>query len=397
MDTINTSILKLFVAYTANEITEEQFKTLKEWIDQDPENKQQFLNFLQFYKKTRRIGFVETLDKNHAWNKVVSQLERPLIIKASQKEKKPIKLYWKYAVAASVLLMATLTIFLNKKAIQQQFDEPIIVNNDIEVGTDKAVLTLEDGSKVPLGKGQKYQTNNISSNDKEIVYNAISKTEPEISYNYLTIPRGGQFFVKLSDGTKVWLNSESQLKYPKFFIEGELREVELVYGEAYFEVSPSSDHKGAKFKVFTGDQEVEVLGTEFNIKAYQDENHIYTTLIEGSIALSNGVKKQKLNPNEQLVLNVNTKGIQVNPINVKNEISWKKGDFVFSRKSLKYIMKVLERWYDVNVVFSNSSLQDIEFTGELGKNQNIEEILILIKNTKIINSYVIDKNTITLK
>ena len=100
----------------------------------------------------------------------------------------------------------------------------------------------------------------------------------------------------MSDGTQVWLNSESQLKYPVNFIKGQTRQVELVYGEAYFDVSPSVEHNGAKFKVFNQSQEVEVLGTEFNVKAYKDETNIYTTLVEGRVVIDNGALKQSLLP-----------------------------------------------------------------------------------------------------
>ena len=163
---------------------------------------------------------------------------------------------------------------------------PILNKEDIiTTGSDKAVLTLEDGSNIELEKGKAFKTNVVNSNGEKLVYNKTNQTK--ITYNYLTIPRGGQYFVKLSDGTEVWLNSESQLKFPVAFIKGQTREVTLVYGEAYFAVSPSTNHNGATFKVMNQGQEVEVLGTEFNIKAYKDEINIYTTLVEGKVTVSN--------------------------------------------------------------------------------------------------------------
>ena len=157
-------------------------------------------------------------------------------------------------------------------------------------------MTLADGSKIALEKGTPVQTQNANSNGEELIYES-SKNTSRLVYNYLTIPRGGQFVIKLSDGTKVWLNSASQLKFPVAFIEGESREVELVYGEAYFEVSPSTAHKGAHFQVYNKKQKVEVVGTEFNIKAYKDESNIYTTLVNGKVNVETGnkkLKKQKL-------------------------------------------------------------------------------------------------------
>src|SRR5690606_40703343 len=123
-----------------------------------------------------------------------------------------------------------------------------------------------------LEKGDSIQTHNAISNGEEIIYN--NNTSRQLVYNYLTIPRGGQFQLTLSDGTRVWLNSETQIKYPVSFTDGESRQVELVYGEAYFEVSHSTEHKGSDFIVYNQNQEVQVLGTEFNIKAYKDDSNI---------------------------------------------------------------------------------------------------------------------------
>ena len=302
---------------------------------------------------------------------------------------------WKYAAAASVLLLVTLTLFLNKDGNTTEFVEPIIVNNTIKTGTDKATLTLADGSEVVIEKGQHYEAENITSNGEEIIYDKV--TSSEIAYNTLTIPRGGQHKIILSDSTQVWLNSESQLKYPVAFIEGQTRQVELVYGEAYFNVSPSTSHKGSKFKVFNKAQEVEVLGTEFNIKAYRDDVNIYTTLVEGKVAINIENQNRILVPNEQSNLDLQTNAISVMAVDVYNVVSWKEGEFIFKRKSLKEIMKVLSRWYDMDVVFENKELEDIRFMGTLGKSQDITVILNSIKSFGVIKNYEINNKTIILK
>ena len=157
-----------------------------------------------------------------------------------------VNLYKKIAVAASIMLMFGMAFYMiynngHVKPIEPEKQPHLIVT-----GTDKAILTLENGDEVALEKGKKYQTGKVSSNGEELVY--TDKGQSDIAekgqlYNYLTIPRGGQFFVKLSDGTEVWLNSETKLKYPVKFIEGISRNVELLYGEAYFKVSPSTAHK----------------------------------------------------------------------------------------------------------------------------------------------------------
>jgi ferric-dicitrate binding protein FerR (iron transport regulator) len=268
---------------------------------------------------------------------------------------------------------------------------------------------LENGEEVTLTKGTQFQTQNAISNGEEIVYQQLSSPAPALpsgrqsrennkpqTTNTLTIPRGGQFYIKMSDGTKVWLNSESQLKYPVSFTDGESRQVELVYGEAYFEVSPSTKHKGSDFKVVHNKQEVQVLGTAFNIKAYKDETNVYTTLVEGSVAINYVGRTQKLVPGQQSNLNVNANTLTISEVDVKTEIAWKDGVFNFKEKSLKDIMKVLSRWYDMEVVFENKELENVGFVGVLRKNQDIEDILSLIKSTSI-NNYEINNKTIILK
>ena len=324
-------------------------------------------------------------DANRIHNNILTTIQKPTTRKRH---------FWKYAAAASVLLIVSLTIFLNKDSDQPQFTKPIIVNNQIETGTDKATLTLEDGTNVALVKGQTYQTQNATSNGEQIIYN--NSTSRELVNNYLTTARGEQFQITLADGTQVWLNSESQLKYPVSFTGGKSRQVELVYGEAYFDVSPSTEHHGSDFKVYNNNQEVQVLGTEFNIKAYKDETNIYTTLVEGKVAVSTALGKHMLSPNQQSNHNLIRNTIKVKTVDVYKEISWKEGVFSFENMPLKDIMKVLTRWYDMDVIFENKELQNETFNGGLKMNQDIVTILDIIKNMNNIN-YEINNKTITLK
>ncbi|MBJ6367789.1 FecR family protein [Snuella sedimenti] len=353
-----------------------------------------FVKDVDFESFADKISEYNTIDKDNAWDEVLLKAQKKQTKTGVVIFKKP---WFKYAAAASVALMVTLTIFLNKESETERI-EPIIVNiNNIEIGTDKATLTLANGANVALEKGTSYQDDNVSSNGEALVYVSKKKANKAVEYNYLTIPRGGQFFMTLSDGTKVWLNSESQLKYPVSFTEGKLREVELVYGEAYFEVSPSSAHKGAGFKVLNNKQEIQVLGTQFNVKAYKDESHVYTTLVEGKVAVSFEGNKQNLIPNQQSNLDLETKNISVATVDVYNEISWKEGVFSFDEKSLKDIMRVLARWYDMEVVFKNPELEKEEFNGMLGKDQKIEEILASIKNFGKITAYEIQDKKLILE
>lgn len=370
-----------------------------------PTDELQLKKFNNIYSFLKDVKIQELVDKIDNYSKINKEKAWESIEKKSQSRKeKPVfirfkKNLYKYAAAAVVVGILTIAYLFKDNVINLPVETiPAIVNtNIIEPGTDKAILTLEDGSIITLDKGNSYQTPNANSNGKEIVYENANQNSKELVYNYLTIPRGGQFFIKLADGTQVWLNSDSKLKYPVVFNEGENRQVELVYGEAYFDVSPSTKHKGAKFKVLNKAQEIEVIGTQFNIKAYKDETNIYTTLVEGKVAVSFDGRKQNLLPSEQSNFNLNTNDLVIVNVDVYNEISWKEGVFSFERKPLKDIMKVLSRWYDMDVVFENKDLEAVKFVGVLDKQQKINDILETIKKFKIIESYAIKNKTIILK
>ncbi|MEN8124200.1 MAG: FecR domain-containing protein [Bacteroidota bacterium] len=383
---------KLIVQYLTHQASLSELEELEVWLEK-PANDKLFLS----YVKTNYV--IDYNMKEFNTNRSKKQL-----LEYIGKEKRKSRLHkrqtiFKYAAAAVVIGILATGYFFKANFFENTIETgtPIIVNNKIETGTDKATLTLEDGSVVTLGKGVVYQAQNVTSNREEIVYNTSNATSRELVYNYLTIPRRGQFQMTLSDGTKVWLNSESKIKYPVSFKDGETRQVELLYGEAYFDVSPSTKHNGSSFKVFNQYQEVEVLGTEFNIKAYKDEPNIHTTLVEGKVNVNIENRKQNLIPNQQLILDIKTNTSIIKTVDIYNEISWKEGVFSFEDKSLKEIMAVLSRWYDMDVVFKNKRVEDEEFIGVLGKEQDIEDILSIIKNFGVIKDYEINDKTVVLE
>ncbi|MFD1162625.1 MULTISPECIES: FecR family protein [Hwangdonia] len=354
-------------------------------------------NFFSNQNKNKEWPFDDALKnelKNKIFNSVTSKVNEE-----SQKNIKLTSFYKNNALkyAATALVLISIAFVWKYNSSEYEGADVKISTNKIKVGTDKATLTLEDGQYVDLEKGQVYATKNVKSTGDKLFYNNRINLKPKLVYNYLTVPRGGQFFLQLSDGTKVWLNSESKLKYPVNFIEGENREVELVYGEAFFDVSPSSRHNGALFRVASRMQTVEVLGTKFNIKSYKDENMVYTTLVEGKVKVSNQSENVYLKPNQQSQVSLLNKNIILKDIDVYNATSWVKGVFSFEGKPLKDIMKVLSRWYDMDVVFANDKIQNIKFIGVLSKNQNIEDVLISIKESGFINAYAIKNKQIILK
>ncbi|MDD7884673.1 FecR family protein [Flavivirga sp. 57AJ16] len=377
----------IIVKFLNREINEDELKTLELWLSNE-DNATIFNRFVKTDYIATSLNSKDNFDLSEAKKSVKNRLR-------TLNKSKRTNLIKYLSIAAVIALLFALPVLLNNDKTDP--NKPIIVKNHIETGTDKATLTLEDGTHITLKKGQNYTTDNIISNGEKLIYNIPKATVRETKYNYLTIPRGGQYFVKLSDGTQVWLNSESKIKYPVNFVEGKTRMVELIYGEAYFDVSPSTNHHGALFKVKSRMQEVEVMGTKFNIKSYQDENIVYTTLVEGKVAVDNGSEKAYLKANQQSQISLSNKDIIVKNIDVYNATSWVNGIFSFESKPLKEIMKVLSRWYDTDVVFVDKKIEDIKFIGILSKNQNIEDILITIKELGFINAYKIDGKKIILK
>ncbi|MBC9797982.1 FecR family protein [Sinomicrobium weinanense] len=295
----------------------------------------------------------------------------------ARERKRRLNTYKRISIAAMALLFIGFAfnwVYRDKEA-----PEP---SDKIVVGSDKAVLTLENGDQVALTKGKSFRKGTLNSNGEQLVYSKqgpAGKKAGKILYHDLTVPRGGQFSVKLSDGTKVWLNSDTKLKYPSAFREGQTREVELVYGEAYFEVSPGSAHKGSGFSVISNDQRINVLGTEFNISAYTDDKEIVTTLAGGKIALEKGEVHKILHPDQQSRVDKATGNVQIVNVDASRAILWVNGVFVFEDESLDEIMKALSRWYDIKVVFELAERKDFIFTGILERTRSIDDILDLIE------------------
>lgn len=334
------------------------------------------------------LELLNKIDKEAAWQK----MEYKMAPKRETHSKKFLPSYYKAAaVAIFFISLGYITYHMLHNHTQVELKQA-----GIPSGTDRAILTLEDGSDVVLEKGKPFKSGMVHGNGERLEYER-NKPDSKTAYNYLTIPRGGQYQILLSDSTMVWLNSDSKIKYPVNFVEGEPRNLELVYGEAYFKVSPSTKNQGSVFNVLTKIQEVEVTGTEFNIKAYNDEKLIYTTLVEGQVNVVVEDKKQQLSPGEQAILKLDTKNITTHKVYVDDDIAWVKGYFNFKDKPLKEIMKVLSRWYDVDISFETQDLEQIKFSGLLSRKQNIEDILNGIKNTNFINAYEIKNKTITIK
>lgn len=372
---------KLIIKKLNKNLSDEEAIVFSKWYQESKTHRTYFDNVKANHQKNP-IG----VDVEKGWNAIVSKIDTPVERKA----------YLKYAIAASIALLITLTYVFNTNTNTQDL-EPTLVEHNISIGINKATLTLEDGSNISLIKGKTYTADNLKSNGEQLIYNAEHNAfNRDIAFNFLTVPRGGEFFIKFQDGTQVWLNADSQIKYPVAFIDGETRQVELVYGEAYFDVSPSTVNGGSHFMVKTMSQNIEVIGTEFNVKAYKDENIIYTTLVEGKVTVGNNLSHNKhLEPGEQSILDLENNSIAVVKTDITTDTAWKNGLFIFDKEPLKNIMTTLSRWYNINVVFEDSAKENIIFSGVLNRSNNINDLLDSFKETDEVD-FTINKKSILI-
>ncbi|RAV29190.1 FecR family protein [Sinomicrobium soli] len=339
-------------------LASDEEQKFKQWLQEDPEHEVYFERRKEIYNRA---------DEDLAWNQVHQLISPP--------EKKLRHRYWSYGVAAGVVVLLGIAGVWYADQRKSDLEEDIIF-----AGSSKAILTLEDGSQVPLAEGNEYNSNHAHSNGSQIVYTSEAPTDGAIPYNELSVPRGGEYFLQLADGTKVWLNNETKIKYPEKFAKGLPRQVELVYGEAYFEVSPAAKYGGSTFHVITKDQEIEVLGTQFNISAFQDTEHITTTLVEGAIAITNESIREKLAPGDQAIVTPG-KPIAIHQVSPFSYTAWKKGLFAFRSTPLRDVMKDLARWYDIDVIYKTEKSPKTRFSGVVDRNQSIDEVLSMISSS----------------
>lgn len=353
---------ELIIRKLENALTEEEKEIFDQWYAASPKNRAYFEKRKEYHLRHTRMPFAEKTGE------VLEQDVRTSGSQGNKPQQNRQKLYRWLGVAASIVLLVSLGAYFSDYIIPANRAEVTI-----EPGSSKAVLTLGDGTQVVLDKGETYTSDNLSSDGESLIYG--TGKEGAETYNELTVPRGGEFFVLLADSTKVWLNSDTRIKYPRRFTAGAPRTVELIYGEAYFEVSPAAKHGGSSFTVNTRNQEIEVLGTEFNISAYKEDQAVTSTLVEGKVMVKSGDAKQELTPGDQAVIREGYRGILLRKVDIYNYTAWKEGYFGYEDQTLYEIMQMLSRWYDVKVTFENEELKDIRFGGVLSRREPIEGLL----------------------
>ncbi len=383
-------IARLIAGEIGPGLTQEEKKELADWLNEDLKNKELF-NRIKSSANYRK--WAETRGKinlHPSWEN---------LFKAIQKEKKRtmFRKMLKYAAVICFPLIVAGGIYY----IFNQVPEQAITSQTTEIrpGCNKAVLVLNDGESVALDSPDDLLL-------KEKDGTTIQKTEGLLNYtkpvqkltkvplfNTISIPRGGEYNLILADGTRVFLNAMSKFKYPVQFT-GTTREVELT-GEAYFEVT----HSGTPFIVKTNGMDVEVMGTSFNVNAYENTGKVVTTLVEGKVKIeSKGpvAGSRLLYPDEQAVFDLTDHRVDVNKVDVNLYTAWKEGKFIFYDTRLEDIMNTLTRWYSADVIFSDPEAKELHFSGSIDRYGDIQQILEIIQSTNKVE-IEINKTTILFK
>lgn len=373
-------IVELLHRYKSGRLTEDEETELNGWLCRDA-NEAWAKKLLSEKYEGEVLQALGKYDSGRAYHCFVRQATRRRIRRIG---------FWAAAIAVPFMIAIGLLVRLQGEGKQEI---PVVASRPVPGGSSRAVLTLSGGQTVVLGEKQPVYTKEekgvvIKADSSNLVYERKAEIPVELVFNELTVPRKGEYSLQLSDGTKVYLNAESWMKYPEAFGKDK-REVELA-GEAYFEVCRDTLRP---FVVKVGDMRVNVLGTAFNISAYREAAEIKTTLVCGKVNVECDGQTLDLLPGEQACLHKADAGLHKEKVNVALYTAWKDGLFKFERESLENIMLVLKRWYDVNVFFQNSALRESLFTGDLRKYASIEEHLCMLELTTNV-SFQIKGNTV---
>lgn len=305
------------------------------------------------------------------------------------------RLVWRIAAACLlVLLGAGAYLWLNPSTkTTAPAQHTLAKQPEIAPGGNRAILTLSDGTTINLddaANGTVAQQGNaslIKNADGELLYRADQKQSSALYYNTMTTPRGGQFKLVLPDGTQVWLNASSSIRYPAVF-NGTERKVTME-GEVYFEVAHQKNHP---FIVVANGTEVHVTGTHFNVNAYADESVIKTTLLEGSVTVKKGDAFANLKPGEQVESGNNGLSM-VNAADVEETVAWKNGLFSFNGDDLPSIMRQLARWYNLEIQYEGAVPKRL-FTGKVFRSMNLSETLKVFELSNV--HFRIEGNKLTV-
>ena len=358
------------IAFLSGELDEREEENVRVWLEASQENRNAYESLMKDYL---RIRWVQE-------NVQIREEQAKKIIFSSLKKKRNLTPY--YGVAASIAVLLIVTLFFFIREDKQVVSEKLVVS-EIKPIQSKAMLVLSTGEQIQLTKS----TQKIQEQDGSVLkidsvmgvqYDSLSTKRAEKPiYNKIVVPRGGEYFVTLSEGTKVWLDADSELEYPVFF-SGDFREVKLK-GNAYFCVTKKNDKP---FVVRAGEFSLKVYGTEFNVNAYDLQN-IETVLVNGSIGFkaNESTPERMMEPNELAVSDSRTGLSEIHQVDIYPYIAWKNQNIVFVNERLESIMEKMARWYDVTVFFQDESLKDLRFDCNMRRYADIRDLFFFLEKT----------------
>ena len=373
-------IARLIAEELTGTIDEKDRVVLARWLDEDERHREEYADILESLKTG-----------NEAWKD--QEQGRQLMesrwgaVKSHTVQKTGRWITWsKYA--AVIVLFVSIGIFWLVNEEKQEVENGTVAQ--IEHGSMKAQLVLANGKKVDFRPETSLQLEEVGgtrilTSDDRVKYSgkdSLAGQLAEVKYNTLIVPRGGEFSLELADGTRVWLNAESRLRYPVAFT-GKERKVEME-GEVYFEVAKN---KEKPFIVTVNGVDIRVLGTSFNVSAYQED--VVTTLVEGKVQLKKGNEQVILSPNQQAIWSDDE--FRVKQVDARNYVLWKEGIFYFEDVDLETILDDMARWYNVNVFYMNPALKEMKFSVEIRRYGDINEILRRIGQTKRVKFEIKDR------
>ncbi len=365
-----------------------QEKELNEWRSVSPRHEELFQRMLSSEHVEKSISrFVKTEEeKERGWR----QLQQKARSGRSAR-----KIKWFPYAAAIVLILSVGGVFYFSGDKEQAEILPV-AKCEVQVPGSRAVLILPDGRKVDLEN--EVLRSDLALSDslllistRSLKYRDIDSPDTTEVFHTLEIPRGGEYLLTLSDGTIIYLNSESTLSFPIKF-QGKERRVYLT-GEAYFKVAKSTEYP---FVVTAGELEVLVTGTTFGVRAYKDEKDIQTTLESGQVTVRVEGKSVKLVPNKQVLFNKSTMGLEVRDVDVDLYLAWADGRLVYDNCPLEKILTDLGRWYNIDVFYSRDELRSYQFSLNMKKHEEFTQVLELIGKTGEVQ-FEIKNNTVIVR
>lgn len=380
-------IERLITKALLNDISEDEQRRLDEWLNASGRNRDFFEGLHSGKYLKRAVTDRNRVSRDDRWKR----LRRETVAIRSRKIRSRV-----LRVAAAIIfpLMVGGMIWLMSDS-KQGDSSTLLAHEEIKVGSSKAVVTLSNGEKVALFGDTTVRVNDglaVMVNQKDTL-NFMRNNEAVVADNSFTviqIPRGGEYIVRLEDGTTVYLNSESELRIPVHFNSKE--RVVWLTGEAYFSVK---HEKQRSFTVRTERADISVLGTEFGVRAYADETDLLTTLVQGAVEVKSESRVHRIVPGEQAKVD-EAGNIEVKEVNVDDYIAWKLGRIVFVNARLEDIMRELQRWYDFKVSYSSPEQKELRFTMDILKYKEVSDIFDLMEKIKRI-TFVVEGNHVTLK